>query len=331
MDARGGALRNNFTSYTANIRDHILPVVGDKRLADLTVDDYRRVLDHAVPFGESRVASVARTLGTLRTWVCEQGWETRMPPFGHDAALRRAKRTAVSDGVKADLDAGRMKTRITTRDCPTFEELQQFRSTLAQAAGDRRWKRGTSDGGYLGDVPLVQYSCGHRIGEVLVAHADHFDLEAAQPMVSIDFQLDDDIGWTPDGPGLTLTKNRKSRTAAIMEWAVEDLAALIEDARQNRNGWLFAPPGDVKDWDRVFSDLHLVARETANSPHTSHQYRHAYASYMLAPVGNGGYGRDLRTVSIWLGHSDPQVSSERYWHPVPGGSGWSVRTPGDAA
>lgn len=276
---------------------------------------------------ESKRRCVARTLGSICTWA--QGtkwWPHRHDMFGHGAARGKIKRSAFRAGAEADAKAGRTSPPIEAKDCPSVEETLAFCQTLRDVCTDR-WG---PNAGYLAGYPITQYVTGGRYLEVFAYEPSAFNLASSCPTIDIRFQVNKYVPYEDGRPSLKLPKNGAARRAGIWDWATEELERIVADACQHRRPFLFmAPSPDLSTFTRQFLSAYQVAQEAAEYPYTSHWHRHAYASFNLATPVEGGYGRSLKVVSGWLGHTKTDITASRYWHPQPAEQGWSSHRPGE--
>lgn len=318
----------SFPSYASDIRK-INDLVGTAPLrACVDTDVYQRLFDQldATAASESARRAIARTVGAVATWAQGSAWwpyPTEM--FGHHDRRRKIRKSAFDKGRDADTAADRTPTQITHDLCPTFDETVAFCTTLREMAADR-WGPGAR---YLGDLPEVQYLTGGRFAEMLVTAPGDLHLDPTSPRCRIDSQLNKAIPYVDGGGTRKATKNGKPRDVAIWAWATDELERIVADATQSRRHHLFgAPNGNIRYFARQYQDLYKQAAEAASYEYTSHWHRHAYASYNLATPAEGGYGRSLKAVSLWLGHSKTDLTAARYWHQVQPEQGWSDHRPG---
>ena len=283
---------------------------------------------------ESVYRRVVRTLGAVMTWARrEKLWPMGWLPFGDPLSQRAAHKQFFSLGRAYDAQTSRTQGLIDISLCPTITQTRKFGEALTAAAVNR-WDDSAA---YIGQAPLVQFITGCRVSELLVCHADQFSLDGPAATLTVAAQLGDG-GWRVSGrgrhgvvgaPTLKPPKNKSPRQVELWPWAVGPISEACDEARAERDGWLFAPPRPIKAWARGFIDVYAAAAIESGYPFTSHWHRHAFASYNLAVRSQGGYGRNPRQVADWLGHANVALTTRTYWHPTPNEPGWGDHEPGD--
>ena len=315
----------SFPSYRSDILLRLLPHVGHLPARFCDEDAYQSLFDQLGDAGasESMVRCSARTLGAICTWVApESRWPLDRPPFGAVRLQRKVKEAAFKK-------ARTLEETGPIRIChvPSWDEMIEFCADLRAAAVDRYG----SDADYIGDLPLIQYVTSKRWGEALVAKASDFRL--GECTVATTCQYDKRRRWEAGvvDPPTTITKNGSPRTSVIWEEAVGLLEPIVARAAERPGGYLFPRTNDQLHWDDRLYRLYQDTQRAVGYQYTSHFHRHAYVTWNLATVDEGGYGRSIRKVAEWIGHTRVSETSERYWHPTEDEPGWSRHLPGSRA
>lgn len=313
--------------YWNELQRWVLPAIGSIPLHRCDLDTYQAIFTHLDNHdtSESERRGVARTVGAVASWAAGSSWWT-LPtdPFGLHSARNKVKYAAFAKGASVDIAAGRTVERITTDMCPTLDQTIEFGAVLADVAEDL-WGPSAR---YVGDAPIVQYLTGMRLGELLAAQVDDFDLRSHMPTVYIPRQYDKTKRCTPVGPITKAPKSKRPRHAALWTSTSELLTDIVGRARAEGRGVLFVPTKAQTSWFRRFEVAYGIAAGEAAYPYTSHWHRHAYCSLNLASRDENGFGRSAAAVAAWVGHRDPEVLRIRYWHPLPLEDGWSDHWPG---
>lgn len=300
----------------------LLDLYGDRWVADLTARDFDRALAIFAEQAPSKPRAIIRTVGSFLAWATSpeaDRLDRDHAVFGGTYGVSARNKTA---------NPSRTTKRIRMQDTPTWDQTLELSEVFTRTVVDR-WG---PEAAYLGALPLIQHATGTRFREALVLTADDFLLD--QRIVQIRRQWEegtpftDRYGAIPDRE----VKNHKYHEALIWGWALEEgLRQVIEDARtRHPNGWLFAPPETakrVRTWDKNLMEK-MNKDMKALSGYTSHYHRHAYATQMLAPPEEGGYGRSVPTVAACLGDTVAEVV-KTYWHPVDAlDPSWDLTRPG---
>lgn len=98
---------------------------------------------------------------------------------------------------------------------------------------------------------------------------------------------------------------------------VEFMQERCDEASRRPVGLLLPLPPRLKTGTRQLQDLLKTAIDEHGYRWTSHAHRSAYiSSWNLATRAEGGYGSSLARVAQWVGHSDTQLLTRRYWVPA---------------
>jgi integrase len=281
---RGEVAHRTYHNYLSQIRNHILPALGKKKLKALKLEDVESLFRSMVVSGLSPA--------TVR--------------YVH-AVMRRALGQAVNrDLIPRNVAEGASLPGL-GREEAQYLTPEQVKSLLMAAKGDR-----------LEALYIVAVSCGLRQGELLGLRWEEVDLEGHRLTVRRQVQR------SRDGCGLIFvpTKGKKSRTIRLASATVEALKSHRERQAEEvasakglwRNpGLVFAStigtPLDPSNLvDRSFKPL--LGR--AGLPDVRfHDLRHACATLLLSE------GVPLKVVQEVLGHSSASVTMDVYSHVLP--------------
>ena len=184
---RNDVSHRTYHNYLFQVRNHILPALGKKKLQTLKLEDME---------------------GLYRS-MSASGLSSATVRYAH-AVLRRALKQAVVRGlVTRNAAEGASLPRMVQKETQTFtpEEARRF---LQAASGDR-----------LGALYVLAVTCGCRQGELLGLRWEDVDLGAGKLTVRRQVQRSRDGSGMVTGP----TKNKKSRTIRLGTVAVEALRA----------------------------------------------------------------------------------------------------------
>lgn len=287
----------------------ILLLTGGIELGAADHDWYSRLHQKCINDGWtlSTLESLATVFGAFATW-CTKSRDTWDGPRPGGTGLQQIHRAFRAEARSAGKDTH----LIRTRDCPGLADAIAFGETLGQLAEDRWgpeyacWRH----------APRLHFATGCRLMELPVLGAQAFDLtHPAQASVHIAYQYRDGT-HRPGSPHRGPTKDKGIRDARIWASEVEFMAERCEDASRRPGGLLLPLPPRLKTGTRQLQDLLKTAIDEHGYRWTSHAHRSAYISWNLATRAEGGYGCSLARVAQWVGHSDTQLLTRRYWVPA---------------
>ena len=286
LDTRAGRNRAASTvgEYRSRLRRHVFPVIGRKRLGDVSVTDVERVLDVAASNGASRA--------TLR------GVRNALGAVFSDAVRSRVLRVNPTQGAQLPDNTA----PGVGRGIPSTEDVRRLLHET----------RGTA----VGRVALVLAHTGARIGELLAAEWP----DVGEDTWTIRRTLTrDDHGRTLVG---VATKTRDTRTVALTPAAASAFreqrstvaAARISSAYWDDSYALCFPTsiGTPRDTRNLRRELGKAAPWWGFG---WHGLRHWHASVALLDSGLG-----LAAVAKVLGHRNTRTTSDVYGHLVAEGS-----------
>jgi integrase len=280
----GEVAHRTYHSYLSQIRNHILPALGKKKLKALKLEDVEILYRSMVVSGLS--AATVRYVHAVMHRALGQAVNRGLVP-------RNVAEGASLPGL------GREETQYLTP--------EQVKSLLGAAKGDR-----------LEALYILAVTCGLRQGELLGLRWEEVDLEGHRLTVRRQVQR------SRDGSGLIFvpTKGKKSRTIRLASATVEVLKSHRErQAKEVRSakglwrdpGLVFAStigtPLDPSNLvDRSFKPL--LGR--AGLPDVRfHDLRYACATLLLSE------GVPVKVVQEVLGHSSAPVTMHVYSYVLP--------------
>lgn len=279
-------------SYEMNMREHVLPAIGDVRLQDLTPDRlnalYADLLESGRRDGKGLSAkSVCNVHTTIRKALADAVDAGRVAR--NVAALAKPPKVRASD---------RAEMRTWT--------AAQLRAFLERAADDDFYAAWHTAG-----------STGLRRGELLGLRWADLDLDAGraairQTIVSVDYRIEFSTPKTARG----------RRVVALDEGTVGALRGHRKTQAEQRiafgghyedQGLIFARPDGSPIHPQVFSDRFDRLIEATGLPRIRfHDLRHTHATLALAA------GVHPKVVSERLGHSTVAFTLDVYSHVIPG-------------
>ena len=247
---------------------------------------------------ESRVRAVARTLGAVVSFGIENGYFVGDEGFACSPQRTKVTKKARIRAAAHDAEVARV---ITLDVCPTVADVMQF-----AAAFEVEYP------GYGFRLVLLAFATGLRLCELLALRWDSIDLVTGA--VAVNAQLDRYRAW----PAVRKPKGGKTRTAEVWTCYLDVAESLVADAvaREGEDhGWLFPRHRSTTSWAEQAGKLAGAAIVPSDWDWTFHWLRHGYASWSLAPTSSGGFGLDLASVSVWLGHSKVSTTQDTYVQP----------------
>jgi integrase len=273
-----------YHNYHSQVRNHILPALGKKKLKTLKLDD----------------------LENLYRSISNSGLSSATIRYVH-SVLRRALNHAMVRGlVLRNVAEGASLPRLDRkeREILTPEEVKRF---LKAASGDP-----------LEALYVIAVTCGLRQGELLGLRWEDVDLEAGTLKVRRQLQR------SRDGSGMISipTKNKKDRVVRLCNDAIKSLKAhkerQVEQIASAKSHWrdpevVFASTiGTPLDPSNVVDRSFKPLLTRAGLPDIRfHDLRHACATLLLSE------GVPVKVVQEILGHSSVSVTMDVYSHVLP--------------
>jgi integrase len=281
---RGEVAHRTYHNYLSQIRNHIVPRIGKKKLKALKLEDVEGLYRSMIVSGLSPA--------TVR--------------YAH-AVMRRALGQAVNRGLVPRNVAEGASLPGLDREEARYLTPEQIKSLLEVAKSDR-----------LEALYVIAVSCGLRQGELLGLRWDEVDLEARKLTVRRQVQR------SRDGSGLIFlpTKGKKIRTIRLGSTTVEALrnhgVRQTEEVASAKGLWrnldlVFASTiGTPLDPSNLVGRSFKPLLRRAGLPDVRfHDLRHACASLLLSE------GVPLKVVQEVLGHSSASVTMDVYSHVLP--------------
>jgi integrase len=271
--------RSTYDNYYSIVKYHVLPVLGRRKLTDITVADVDRLLTFKLGAGLS--PSTVHRVRALISQCLDQGVRWGDVP-SNVARLSRPPRMERPEG------------RTLTR-----EQAQQFLETLKEHRHESLY--------------LLMLSTGMRRGEALGLKWE--DLNPATGVVRIKRNLKREGGRIVTADTKTLKSRRAVNLPIPVLEALQRNRELQDAERADLgDGWIesgfifttsIGTPIDPRNLYREFTQI----CERAGLGHWHpHELRHSAASLMLAS------GVKLQVVSEVLGHSSIRMTADIYGH-----------------
>lgn len=282
---------NTFNNYSSYIFRHILPVLGECRLTELTTPMIKKYITDKLACGRIRITGDEKGL-SIKT-VKE-----------HYTLLKKALDKAVEQGemyynpcysvsfpkqIKAEVQALEQ------------EEQEKLESHIhAQFEPNSKL------------TAKVALYAGLRNGEVCALQLKDIDFE--NNMISVSKTL----YRTKTATGKTeiiisKTKNKRRRFVPITKGLMDDLkkyiATMPEEMRNNPNQFVFINQrGNPLEPKRLLCHFKKLLKEAGLEDIKFHNLRHTFATRCLE------CGIDMKIVSKVLGHSTIQITADLYTH-----------------
>jgi integrase len=281
---RDEVAHRTYHNYLSQIRNHIVPRIGKKKLKALKLED-----------AEGLYRSMAAS-----------GLSPATVRYVH-AVLRRALNQAFVRGlVPRNVAEGASLPRANQQEIEAFT-LEEVRRFLRAAKHDR-----------LEALYVLAITCGLRQGELLGLRWEDVDLEGGGLTVRRQVQRSRDGSGMISGP----TKNKKSRTIRLGRVAIEALKAhrdsQAEEVASAKGLWrdpnlVFASTiGTTLDPSNLVGRSFKPLLRRAGLPSIRfHDLRHACATLLFSE------GVPVKVVQEVLGHSSVSVTMDVYSHILP--------------
>lgn len=301
LATRAGRRRSGSTVnvYESRLRQHVLPVLGAKRMDKIRPVDIEELLDHIVKknLTKGTVKAVRNALSALFS----------------DAVKDRV--IAVNPVRSAELPV--MQT-VTTKRYPTTQEVQQLLESAQRVSGD-----GARE---LGRILLMCAHTGARIGEILAAKWEDIDFDNNRWRVLRTITRD---ASGKRKVGLR-TKTGETRTIQLSQSLVQELQLqcdYVTFVKASSRIWTdndFVFPSATGE----FKDQHNLAKQVKRIfpewKHTFHALRHWFVSTSI----NAGIS-DVQIARI-VGHRSTRTTNDVYGHLLDEGQDLIIRSVEDA-
>jgi integrase len=296
-DGEGARKASTHRFYAFNLKLHILPVLGARRLASISRADCRQLVATCREKG-LKVASlygVQRTLSGVLSQAVEDEILTANPAFRMGKYLRQG-------------DEPRREIHPLTR-----EEAQTFLEVIRDHSPEHE------------AFFLCALRTGMRLGELL--GLQWADVDLAGRFIEVQRNI--------VGGAVTTPKNSKRRRVDLSRQLAETLAARLREAKaamlkagsDQLCPWVFPNrEGQPLDGDNLRRRVFHVALVKAKLRQIRiHDLRHTFASLLIQQGESLAYVRDQ------MGHSSIQVTVDVYGHLVPGSNRAAVDRLDDAS
>lgn len=287
----------------------ILRLTGGVGLGAADRDWYSRVHEKCIKDGwtVSNLESLATVFSSFATW-CVGSRDRWDGPRPGGTGLQQIHSAFRAEARTADPDT----PLIRKSHCPNVEQADAFGDVLGEFAVER-WGE---EYACWRDAPRLHVVTGARLMELPVLRDTSFQLdEPSAASVHIARQYRDGT-HAPGFPHTGPTKDKGRRDARIWKSQVPFIEELCERGAARPGGLLLPLPHGLKTATRQLQSLLQQAIEAHGYSWTSHDHRRSYISWNLATRDEGGYGCSPARVAQWVGHSDIQLITRRYWVPT---------------
>ncbi|WP_457660960.1 tyrosine-type recombinase/integrase [Sinorhizobium medicae] len=306
LAACDGLERSTVAQYTQHLNLHIAPLIGKKKLTEITIPAVRAFLDKLKAEGRSdaMVRAVRVSLGSLLSDAQERG-----------LVIRNAVKDIGRAKGKAKAAARHKEQVIVGVDIPTPKEV---RAMLAKAEGKPRV--------FMMTAALT----GMRASELRGLRWSDVDLKKAEVTVRQRADAYHEIGSPKSAKGRRTIPLPANLVAALKEWQKEcpsgDLGLVFPSGTGNIEfhanivkRW-YHPPQIAAGVSVNTGDLDKDGKPIVAAKYSGlHALRHFYASWLINRPEDGGLGLPPKVVQERLGHSSIQMTLDVYSHLFPKG------------
>lgn len=273
---KGVIKQSTWDNYKINIEEHIMPVIGHIKLAELSTSDIQRVYAAMVDQG---LASA--TIGKVHTII--------------NGCLNKAVEIG---SILANPAKATERPKVKHKDiCPLDDDdLERFLQKLSKK--DIRWRA----------AMLTLIGTGLRAGELLALEWQHVDLE------NNEIRVEKGMSRIKGGFEITDPKTFDSARTVPMPQTVANALKELQtsqklmhlDASKNI---VFRTSNNTHTQYRQLLRMFHSIRKKANIPEaTPHSLRHTFATRLLEE------GENLKVVQELLGHADIATTANIYTH-----------------
>lgn len=277
-------------TYELYLRRHVLPLMGEDRLSEITGKKTRAVRDALLSRLSAR-ASARQALSVVKaslSYAVEEGLIPTNPASKVTIKLDRNRVDADGDDADAEEDVV----------IPTAEEVEALRATAIALQNSPHAKTRAAWRRYR---PMFEtfVQTGLRAGEVRALR--HRDIDREARVVRVRRSADSHTSEVRP------PKSRTSRREVPLSGSlVEALQPLLDGPE---DGYVFAGESGIQDHSNLYHRFWRRLLTQANvRPLKLHALRHYYASRLIA----GNF--DVMKVSRWMGHHDAGFTLRTYGH-----------------
>lgn len=282
---------NTFNNYNSYIFKHILPVLGEYRLTELTTPVIKRYIMDKLTHGRIRITGEEKGLSTKT--VKE-----------HYTLLKKALDKAVEEGEMYYNPCHSISFPKQIK--PEVHALEQEEQEKLESHIPARFEPNSRL------TAKIALYAGLRNGEVCALQIKDIDFENS--MISVSKTL----YRTKTASGKTeimvsKTKNKRQRFVPITKGLMDDLktyiATMPEKMRNNPEQYVFINQrGKPLEPKRLLCHFKELLKEAGLQDIKFHNLRHTFATRCLE------CGIDMKIVSKVLGHSTIQITADLYTH-----------------
>lgn len=280
---------NNYRQYETNLRLHILPLIGNKRLTDVKQYDLQAVLNGCKQYSRSHQVHIKNAI----TGMFRSAFQNGLIHTDPSANLKVANKSAV------------------------YDTGESGHRSLTDAEAEQMLRH--ADEHYAGILFKIAYYCGLRPEEICALSADSFVLTQGRESINVKYAIErrTRIVKTP--------KTKSSvRAVPIPAVLVPDVKKLVKENKGKRFIFTTADgrPMDTDDvcrWWRFFRN-HIDRAEgakTYNSKIIEHAFADDLTPYDLRHTFCTNLQRagvPINVAKVLMGHSSIEVTAKIYTH-----------------
>jgi integrase len=293
--AAAGLERSTLDQYRTHLELHIVPMIGNLRLAQLTVPVVRRFEDRLLAEDRSHVMihNVRRSLGAILAEAQERGLVAQNVV----RSLRRGRGGGMQRRQRGKLKLG--------GDIPTPSEI---RALIAHLSDRRR------------PLLLTAIFTGLRTSELRGLCWADIDLKRAQLHVRQRADRYGQIGRPKSAAGERTVPLPPFLVNTLREWKLACPKGDLDLAFPNIHGGLDHRPSIITRSFRPAQVAAGIVNAKGRAKYGGlHSLRHFYASWCINRRADGGLELPLKVVQARLGHASIQMTADRYGHLFPSG------------
>lgn len=282
---------NTFNNYNSYIFRHIVPVLGEYKLTELTAPIIKKYILEKLSNGRIRITGEEKGLSTKT--VKE-----------HFTLLKKALDKAVEEGEMYYNPCHSISFPKQIK--PEVHALEQEEQEKLESHIHARFEPNSNL------TAKVALYAGLRNGEVCALQIK--DIDSKNSMISVSKTL----YRTKTASGKTeiivsKTKNKRQRFVPITKGLMDDLktyiATMPEEMRNNPEQYVFTNQrGNPLEPKRLLCHFKKLLKEAGLQDIKFHNLRHTFATRCLE------CGIDMKIVSKVLGHSTIQITADLYTH-----------------
>lgn len=313
-----GLERTSLDGYRQHLNLHIVPFIGDEKLADLAVSDVRALEDKLAANGRSKglIRKVRVSLGSILADAQERGHVARNVVRELGRSRRKGKEKRAEGRQK-----GRLKVGV---DIPSPQETSKI---IAALPAEGKWR----------SFFLVAIFCGLRASELRGLRWADIDMKKGELNVTQRADAYQEIGAPKSEAGHRTIPLTPRVATALTAWKLACPKGDSDLVFPSSNG--AAPLWHANIINRAWIPLQIAAGVTVQVKDSNgklvrdedgkpvlqakytglHALRHFFASWCINVREDGGLGLSAKVLQERLGHATIQLTLDTYSHLFPRG------------